>query len=153
MPNLLHSKKDTAHASNKVCMLGMYRLPVFLLLSCSILFLCRSAGEEKKGGGGERERNPLCEQQLGPGTCFKFGHQRWVFLGPFCNMFYVSPKHCNGACITLHLLYPSRTSHGEAGCQHTLGLLHFLPFTAQVMWLNTALWRIMGRDTTREENR
>lgn len=53
MPNLLHSKKDTAHASNKVCMLGMYRLPVFLLLSCSILFLCRSAGEEKKGGGGE----------------------------------------------------------------------------------------------------
>lgn len=122
----------------------------FSFSSLVLFFFSAEALEKRRRGG---ERNPLCEQQLGPGTCFKFGHQRWVFLGPFCNMFYVSPKHWNGACITLHLLYPSRTSHGEAGCQHTLGLLHFLPFTAQVMWLNTALWRIMGRDTTREENR
>lgn len=44
-----------------------------------------------------------------------------------------------GPCITLHFQNPASISRGGAGCQHTLCLLHCVPSTARLMWLNMAL--------------
>lgn len=61
-------------------------------------------------------------------------------------MFYVPLEHWNRARIPLPPLDPSRTSHGGAGCQHTLGSLHFILLTAIVTWLSIALWSSIKKE-------
>lgn len=87
---LMHCYAQSLKSLRRHCTLSPITSVCWECTGCSILFLSRSAGE-KEG----RVRNPLCKWLLGPGT----------ILWPFCNLFYVPPKHWNGTCITLHPLY------------------------------------------------
>lgn len=95
-PALIHidAQSLTPHTmsqTNKVCMLGAYRLPVSPLLCCSILPLCQSSGEEKKGGG-RRGRNPLANDSWDLGHVLNLDTNVGSFYSPSVICFMCLPN-------------------------------------------------------------
>lgn len=133
-------------------MLGTYRLPVSLLLCCSILFLCQSSGEEEEGG--LEGRNPLANDSWDLGHVLNLDTNVGSFYSPSVICFMCLPNTGTG----LASLSPPSISISYITYRSWMSTRPQVPCTFSHSQLKScgsilqyeAVWRDVGRESEGE---